>query len=612
MHLTTGLEYGGLISDEIKNYYSCSDIFQVGTWNAGIPPELYLEGDEVFTTQSASAFSPELLGYLEENSIIKILLCGYTMDYAVRETLLSLRQKVDDETEILIVEDCCVASTIEKRQKNLYHRQRSPLLSAKNVDQNKAKRIITSSHATTAVDTGVLVMPRNNKRDTIRLSVERELPLTMDLPSQTTRRTTFAGPRTTFMGGTSQVVLPIAQKEFTVPKRRTEINLQIEGFKISGNVNIQTDDTGVNELSPFGEQFLHLFCSQWILYRPTCISLLRCTEVSSLAFFTGALFYSIGEDPTATGFGSINSLLFFSVTLWTFTRMYPAIATHFTWNESLRIIANEHRYSIAPVCLARCCVVFLCEFWWPFLYVFVCYPLASMAGSWNAMFRIGFLLALNNMCYISIGSALGVVVDKVPKGMIISTIMAQSSLIAAGFYTAVPEILRYLRYLSPVFWAYRGIVKAAFRWSDTFKCRWGSTLAGVNSCFIEFHTSIDNLKNRGIPVATFGDDHSTHIWPECLVLILFYVAMQTFLLCINMFRQYREDQWEVFFERLAEYKAIHGDTNVPFDHKVEGIRLGWWTKLQRKQLKAGKLTDEQVERLEELGFGLQGNVDSIR
>lgn len=109
--------------------------------------------------------------------------------------------------------------------------------------------------------------------------------------------------------------------------------------------------------------------------------------------------------------------------------MYPAINTHWSWNESVRMIANEHRYDLVPVCLARSCVVFLCESGWPFIYVFVCYPLASMAGSWSVMMRIGLMLALNNLCYISIGSVLGVVVDKIPKGMIISTIVAQSSLV---------------------------------------------------------------------------------------------------------------------------------------------------------------------------------------
>jgi len=96
----------------------------------------------------------------------------------------------------------------------------------------------------------------------------------------------------------------------------------VEGFSITGAVQVEKDDlAGVDALSPFLEQFQFLLSSQWRTYRPTCISLLRVAEVASLAFLTGALFYDVGNDATATGFGSINSLLFFSVTLWTFTRM---------------------------------------------------------------------------------------------------------------------------------------------------------------------------------------------------------------------------------------------------------------------------------------------------
>ena len=124
----------------------------------------------------------------------------------------------------------------------------------------------------------------------------------------------------------------------------------------------------------------------------------------------------------------------------------------------------------------------------------------------------------------------------------------------------------------------------------------------MNSCFIEFHTSINNLKDRGINVATFGDDHSTQIWFECIVLVILYIAMQTFILGLSLFRQIREDKWEIFFERLAEYRAVHGDTDVPSDYKIDDGRLGLWVKLQRMKLKTGKLTDEQVERLDELGF----------
>ena len=64
----------------------------------------------------------------------------------------------------------------------------------------------------------------------------------------------------------------------------------------------------------------------------------------------------------------------------------------------------------------------------------------------------------------------------------------------------------------------------------------------MNRCFVEFHPAINNLKERGINVATFGDDQSAKIWLECSVLVLFYVAMQAFICIVSLLRQFREDR----------------------------------------------------------------------
>lgn len=80
-------------------------------------------------------------------------------------------------------------------------------------------------------------------------------------------------------------------------------------------------------------------------------------------------------------------------------------------------------------------------------------------------------------------------------------------------------------------------VPQSYTRSDTFHCRWGSTLAGVNSCFIEMHPSINNLKNRGINVATFGDDQSSQIGLEVTVLLVCYFCMQSFIVIVYLFRQ---------------------------------------------------------------------------
>jgi hypothetical protein len=286
----------------------------------------------------------------------------------------------------------------------------------------------------------------------------------------------------------------------------------------------EENGSGVNGDYLFWEQLQHIFQLQWELYRPTCVNLLRVFEVTGLALLTGILFYDVGNDVTANGLAQKTSLLFYGVTLWTFTRMYPSVASYFLWTKNNRVILSHGRFDVLPVCLGRLLVVVSAEWFWPFLYCFVCFPMAGIAGDVKVVFEIGALLALNNLCYISIGAVIGTVFTSVPLGMIASTIISQTSLVAAGFYTTLPPIIEYIRYVSPVFWTFKGILKASYHRSDTYKCFKGQSDVGVNQCFLEFNPGIDTLKTRGIDVS------SDKTFVEFLVLIFLFSGMQLFII----------------------------------------------------------------------------------
>ena len=56
--------------------------------------------------------------------------------------------------------------------------------------------------------------------------------------------------------------------------------------------------------------------------------------------------------------------------------------------------------------------------------------------------------------------------------------------------------------------------------------------------------------------------------------------------------------WETRFDELVEYKAKHGDCNVP---QRQG-KLGTWVRAQRQQYKKGKLSQDRIDRLNSIGF----------
>ena len=62
-------------------------------------------------------------------------------------------------------------------------------------------------------------------------------------------------------------------------------------------------------------------------------------------------------------------------------------------------------------------------------------------------------------------------------------------------------------------------------------------------------------------------------------------------------------RWQKGVQKLQAFKNSHGHTRVPQMYVTsDGIRLGWWVSTQRVKKSKQKLTKEQVEQLEELGF----------
>jgi len=204
------------------------------------------------------------------------------------------------------------------------------------------------------------------------------------------------------------------------------------------------------------KELYKVILEEYKLYRPLCVNLLRVIEVCTLAILTGFLYYDVGNDTSYTGLSQRLGLFFFSTTLWTFTRMYPAVGFSHQWCLSRKDELKKENPSTFSIVSGRLLVVLGLESFWPLIYVLVCYPFAGVFGSFKVVVLVGLFLVLNNLCYISLGSMLGVYSRRVPQGMIASTIFSQTSLVAAGFYTKLPPALDWVRYISPFYWTFRG------------------------------------------------------------------------------------------------------------------------------------------------------------
>ncbi len=287
----------------------------------------------------------------------------------------------------------------------------------------------------------------------------------------------------------------------------------------------------------FWNQLLNLTYTQWCEYRPGAINFFRVVEVSGLGILTGLLFQDVGSKNNVTGLGEKTSLLFFSTTLWSQTRMYPAIGNYFEWSHKDFLAFKHKKYGLFPVFLSRTIVVICCEAWWPAVFVFCAFPFASIFGNIQVILNVCFLLALNNCCYIAIGAMFGTLMSTIHLAMIVSTLYGQTTVICAGFFTKLPKTIEFVRISSPIFHTFKGIAKLVYKWDDTYDCVKGQSAVGPTQCFLEQSGLIDDYKQRGINVATFGDPSSSQVSSEYFALIILFMIFQTIMVIYHLVKQ---------------------------------------------------------------------------
>jgi len=320
------------------------------------------------------------------------------------------------------------------------------------------------------------------------------------------------------------------------------------------------------EKPSFWEQFLNLTYIQWCEYRPGTINIVRLVEVAGVGMLAGILFQGVGNNNTATGLVEKTSLLFFSTTLWSSTRMYPAIGNYFEWSHKDVLTFKHKKYDMLPVFLSRMIVVILCESWWPVLFVFSSFPSASIFGNMNAVVQISLLLAMNNCCYIAIGAMCGTIMPSIHLAMIVSTLYAQMTVICAGFFTRIPRSIEPVRNISPIYHAFKGIVKLAYKWDDTYECIKGQSSAGPTQCFLEQSAVIDDYKERGINVATFGDRTSGQIYMEYVSLVALFIVFNMVVILYHLIKIKKTSS------KQDDEKCIsYADSHAEFQRKLKRL-----------------------------------------
>ena len=62
-----------------------------------------------------------------------------------------------------------------------------------------------------------------------------------------------------------------------------------------------------------------------------------------------------------------------------------------------------------------------------------------------------------------------------------------------------------------------------------------------------------------------------------------------------------DDYWEQIFQNLIEFKQVYNHCNVPLNYS-NNPQLGTWVNTNRQRYKKGKLDQDKIEKLNQLGF----------
>lgn len=322
------------------------------------------------------------------------------------------------------------------------------------------------------------------------------------------------------------------------------LEIMPDGYLVKGKLVFDPCDVDtVNSNSPFLDQSGYIFRQQFRIYFSSCCNLLRLVEVGGVALLTGQVFRRDfdAEAVEATIYEMFSLVQLISIT-WTFTRIYSIIPLQHQWFKSIQIVHKNRRFSLPPLLFARFMVLMLCEFLWPAVFCFICFPVMGLSGDWNTICKIFLLVSLNNLCYLSLGAACALV-SSMPYGMICATILSQISILVSGVFAVLPMThTEWLSKQSPFFWTVRGLMKCIFVWSDNYRCAHGSSeIEGGDQCFIEDSLLIDQLERRGIYDLSSGNG----VNEECIALLIVAVCIHIFICIRCVFSFYRVDWYKL-------------------------------------------------------------------
>ena len=214
---------------------------------------------------------------------------------------------------------------------------------------------------------------------------------------------------------------------------------------------------------PHQVRYLTLRCLK--TRRFAALSTQRICEILFVAILAGLFWFQIGQDTlTAQVIGDVSGLLFFQTLFISFNALFQALLT---FPPDFQILLKERQsnmYALSAYYAAKTLSDFPMDSFIPSIFCWIIYFMGGLRLQAGAFFSNWCGVLLIMFVSQSLGLLIGATIQNFRTALSITTVTVLTIMLVGGFYVRnIPIWIRWLRYLSFIFYGYGLILKIEFR-----------------------------------------------------------------------------------------------------------------------------------------------------
>ncbi|XP_024388362.1 ABC transporter G family member 26 [Physcomitrium patens] len=225
--------------------------------------------------------------------------------------------------------------------------------------------------------------------------------------------------------------------------------------------------------SSWGSQFLILFKRTWTERRKDYFSALKFVQAIGVSALLGLLWWQ-GKLETNANIQDQQGLLFYINIFWTTFSMWTTLMTFPMERQYLAKERAADMYRLSAYYLSSTICDGLAELIYPTLFIGILYFMAGLRKSLEAFLYTLLATFLIGITAQGFGEMFGAATLSLKSAGVIASIFLLIFLLAGGYYVRkMPPFMRWIKYLSFVYYGYRLLQKVQYTPDQTYSCATG-------------------------------------------------------------------------------------------------------------------------------------------